>query len=104
MLEVECHQRPQWLSVGGWKAVEDFLDGGLKVSERRMVAPVECAAFDELPQAFDQVQVRRVRRQEEERDPQLFRRCLNGDVALIPGIVQHHRDRSGQPQRGGLPQ
>ena len=83
MLEVECHQRFQWLSVRGRKAVEGLLDGGSKFSERRMVATVERTAFDELPQAFDQVQVRGVRRQEQERDPQLFREVRPWDWTTL---------------------
>jgi len=45
------------VGVGGRKAVNDFLNGGSKLGERRMVAPVEGAAFEEFPEAFDQVQV-----------------------------------------------
>ena len=61
LLKVERHQRLQLLGVRGRNAVEDFLDGGLKVGELRMVAAVEGTTFGELPQAFDQVQVGRVR-------------------------------------------
>ena len=63
-LELERHQRLQLLGMDGRKAVEGLLDGGLKVGERRMVSAVEGTPFDELPQPFDQVQVRRVRRQD----------------------------------------
>ena len=61
LLKVERHQRLQLLGVRGRNAVEDFLDGGLKVGELRVVAAVEGTTFGELPQAFDQVQVGRVR-------------------------------------------
>ena len=76
MLEIERHQRLQLFGVGGRKAVEGLFDGGSKVGERRMVAAVEGATFDELPQAFDQVQVGRVRGQEQQRDSQLLRQRL----------------------------
>jgi len=36
--EIERHQRLQTVGVGGCKAVDDLIDGGLKLSEARMVA------------------------------------------------------------------
>ena len=69
-----------------------------------MVAAVEGTTFGEVPQAFDQVQVGRVRGQEQQRDTQLTGQCLDRGVVLIAGVVQHQRDRSGQTQRGNLPQ
>ena len=104
LLKVERHQRLQLLGVRGRNAVEDFLDGGLKVGELRMVAAVEGTTFGELPQAFDQVQVGRVRGEEQQRDTQLTGQCLDRGVVLIAGVVQHQCDRSGQTQRGNLPQ
>ena len=96
LLKVERHQRLQLLGVRGRNAVEDFLDGGLKVGELRMVAAVEGTTFGELPQAFDQVQVGRVRGEEQQRDTQLTGQCLDRGIVLIAGVVQHQRDRSGQ--------
>ena len=83
LLKVERHQRLQLLGVRGRNAVEDFLDGGLKVGELRMVAAVEGTTFGELPQAFDQVQVGRVRGEEQQRDTQLTGQCLDCGVVLM---------------------
>ena len=40
----------------------------------------------------------------QQRDTQLTGQCLDRGVVLIAGVVQHQRDRSGQTQRGNLPQ
>jgi hypothetical protein len=90
--------------MGRRKAVEVLLDRRLKRSERRMVAAVEGASFEELPQTFDQVQVGRVRGQEQERDPQLNCQRLHRSVPLIAGVVQYQGDRSGETRRGDLSQ
>ena len=54
------------------------------------------------PQAFNQVEVGRVRGEEQQRDIQLSGQCLDRGVVLIAGVVQHQRDRCGQTQRGNL--
>ena len=61
LLEVERHQRGEWLSVLGCQTVQNLLDGGLKVTEGRVVAAVQGPTLGELPQSFDEVQVGRVR-------------------------------------------
>ena len=63
----------------------------LKVGKLRTVAAVEGTTFRELPQAFDQVQVGRVRGEEQQRDTQLTGQCLDRGVVLIAGVVQHQR-------------
>ena len=103
-LELERHQSLQFLGMDRRKADEGLLDGGLKIGECRVVSAVHGTPFDELPQPFDQVQVRRVRRQIQQGDSQLRRQRLNHGIALIAGIVQHQRDRPGEPRRGDLPE
>lgn len=41
LLEIQGHQRPQWLDVCGCQTIEGLLDRGLKVGEGWMVAAVE---------------------------------------------------------------
>ena len=43
LLEIERHQRGQLLSVLGRQTVQNLLDGGLKVTEGRVIATVRVA-------------------------------------------------------------
>ena len=87
LLEIERHQRLQLFRMCRRKAIHVLLDRRLKRRERGMVAAVERASFEEFPQAFDQVQVGRVRGQVQERDPQLDCQRLHHGVPLIAGVV-----------------
>src|SRR5271157_1863683 len=61
-----------------------------------MVSTIQGASFDQLPQAFNQVEVGRARGKEQECDAQLPRQCLDCGVVLLAGVVQHQRGRSRQ--------
>src|SRR4051794_30501094 len=90
--------------MDGRNAIERLLNGRSKFVKGRVVATVEGTTLGKLPQTLDQVQVRRVRWQEQQGDLQLFRQRLHGSVVLVAGVVQYQGDRSDQPQRGDLPQ
>lgn len=58
--------------MGSREMGDRLFDGGSEIGEGGMIATVERTAFEELPQSFDQVQIGRVRREEQQRDSQLF--------------------------------
>jgi hypothetical protein len=91
-LEIDRHQRLRSFGMGGRKAVEGCFDGVSKVAAGWVESAVEGATIDEPAQAFDQVQVGRVRREEQQRDPQLRCERLDRGVVLIAGVVQRERD------------
>lgn len=69
-----------------------------------MIAAVDRPAFGELPESLDQVQIGRVRRQEQERDPQVRGQRHHHRVPLVTRIVEHQGDRSRQSLRRDLAQ
>ena len=71
------HEGGELGAVFGRDVIEAAIDGVVELGEVVVVATVELVAFDELPQAFDQIQVRRVGRQEQKGDPQLLRQRLD---------------------------
>lgn len=90
--------------MAGCEVGDCFLDGGLKLLKSGMVTPIDGRPLDELPKPFDEVQVRRVGGQEQQRDFQLRRQRLHRGVTLVASVVQHQRDRSGQTEGSDLPQ
>ena len=69
--------------MAGCEVGDCFLDGGLKLLKSGMVTPIDGRPLDELPKPFDEVQVRRVGGQEQQRDFQLRRQRLHRGVTLV---------------------
>lgn len=68
-----------------------------------VAARVQTASLDELPESFDQIEIRRVTRQEQEVDAQRPGQRGHQMAMLVAGIIQHQR--RGTMHRGGnLPQ
>jgi hypothetical protein len=88
----------------GRNPIERFFDGRLKLTKRRVIATVERSTLGELPQPFDQIQVRRIGGEEQQGDPQLLRQLLDRRIALVTGVVEYHRDRSRETNCGDLSQ
>ena len=103
-LKIQRHQGFQPVGVGGWDFGQRLLNRGPKRREIRMIFPVNALSLREPPQPFDQVQVRRIGRQERQPNPQLRRQPLHDRVALILRVVQHQRDRTHQFLRRDFPQ
>jgi len=76
------------------------VNSGCEGTEVRVVLGVQALLFDKLPQPLDEVEVGRIRGQEQQLDPQLLCHGLYERTALIAGIVQHHGDRHAQGERG----
>ena len=86
----------------------DFLqatvDRAAKIGEGGVVPSVKHSLLNETPQPFDQIQVRRIRRQEHQLDVQLLCQFLHQGTMLITRVVQDDGDRSHQAQGSDLPQ
>lgn len=54
----------------------------------RIVLGVQTLLFDKLPEAFKQMEMRGVGRQEQQLEPQALGQILHQLAALIPGIIQ----------------
>ena len=74
------------------------------IQRRSRSTGLQSGLFRELPKALDQVEIRRVRWQKQQLNPELLGQTLHHPAMLIAGIVQHQRH--GKPQRlgGDLPQ
>ena len=59
----------------------------LEIGELLVVLRVEALLFDKFPEAFNQVQVRRIRWQKEQLNPQFVGDGLNKTAALVTSIV-----------------
>ena len=59
----------------------------------RIVLGVQTRLFDKLPEALNQMQIRRVGGQEQQRDAQPLRQTLHQRAPLIAGIGEHDRER-----------
>lgn len=55
----------------------------------RVVAAIEAVLFDELPEAFDQVEIRRIRREKHQGNPALGGVGHYLLAMLVPGVVEH---------------
>ena len=75
----------------------------LKV-EVSVVLGIQALLFDEFPQPFNQVEIRRVGRQKTELDLQAGRGGEYHGAFLIAGIVQHQRDRHAEVEVSQLMQ
>lgn len=98
------HEGGEWGAVFGGDIVEAAVDGVAEFGEVFVVATVQHVAFDELPEAFDQVQVWGVRRQEQELDVERGCEGLHHSAVLIASVVENQGDWSLQSQRGDLAQ
>ena len=70
----------------------------------RVLHRLQAFFLDELPHPLDQVQVRRIRRQEQQMDFQGSGQLLDQGAFLVAGIVQHQRDRTPHTGRSDLAQ
>lgn len=86
----------------GWNVLQASVDGLTESGEVIVVFAVEDVAFDEFPQAFDQVQVGRIRRQELQPDVQRCSEVHHQSTALIASVVQHQRHGTLQSQCGNF--
>lgn len=57
-----------------------------------IVGAIQYLLFDELPQAFDQIQVGRIGRQVKEFDAWFFGLISNRLAFLVSGVIQHQGD------------
>ena len=71
---------------------QTFDNGGFEGSEVGVVPGVQALFLDELPQPLNQVEIRRVGRQETQFDVQAGRGCPHQGTVLIAGIVQENAD------------
>jgi len=67
-----------------------------------MVFAVDALSLHESPQALDQVQIGRIRREEQKANAQLGGQALDDLVALVAGVVQDDGDRAVQLLGGNL--
>ena len=98
------HECGEFGSVLGGNLVEAAVDGVAEVGERFVVTTVKDIALDELPQAFDEVEVRRVGRQELQPDVERCGQSHDQRTVLIAGVVQHECDGFLQSETGDLMQ
>ena len=92
------HESCQSASVFGRNIFQAAINGLAEFGEGVVVSGVEDISFDEFPQSFDQVEIRRIRRQELEFDIECRRQIYYQSTVLIAGVVQHQRDRSLQSE------
>lgn len=85
--------------VGIRQAVQNTLLVRRKVS---VVAGIQTGLFHELPQSFDQVEMRRIRRKENKFDAQGLRFRLHQLATLVTGVVHYDLQRNA-PVRMSLP-
>jgi hypothetical protein len=104
VLEVVGHECGELGAVFCRDVVEAAVDGAAEFGEIVVVATIESVAFDELPQSFNQIQVRGIRRQEQQLDVERRRQARHQYAALIAGVVEDQRDGFCQSQRGDLAQ
>ena len=77
----------------GFFAMVDFyfakatIDCSTKGSEGVVMTTIQDLFLSELPQPFNQVQVRRIRRQEQQFDIQTLGQVLHQDTMLVPSVV-----------------
>ena len=90
------HPGGEFGSVLGGDLVEAAVDGVAEVGEGFIVTTVQDIAFDELPQAFDEVEVRRVGRQKLLSDVERRGQIHDQRAVLIGGVVQDECDGSLQ--------
>src|SRR5512135_3622338 len=90
-LEVERQQGSDRGLVLTLNPFQAFHNRRLEPEEVLVVPARQALLLDELPQPLDQVQVRRVRRQEQQLDPKLLGQLLHHGAALIAGVVQDQR-------------
>ncbi len=98
------HESVELGAVFGGDVVEAAVDGTAEFGEVVVAATVEHVAFDELPEAFDQIQVRGIRRQGEQLDVERRREALHHRAVVIACVVENQSDWPRQPQRGDLTQ
>ena len=79
-------------------------DGRLEGGKVSVVLGIQALLFDEFPQPFNQVEIRRVGRQKTELDLQAGRGGEYHGAFLIAGIVQHQRDRHAEVEVSQLMQ
>lgn len=75
--------------------VQDTLDGHTKLGKGGVEAIAGDVLPQKLPEAIDQVEIRGVGRQEQQRDLEFLGQVLHPLRTLIADIVQHHEDGDG---------
>lgn len=90
--------------VGGMQVVQALINPRPEPLERFEVGGIQHLLAEEPPEPFDEVQVRRVARQEQQLDPQRLGQPLHQLTPLVAGVVQYQRDRHPQPPAGQRPQ
>src|SRR5262249_32623017 len=100
LLELMDEQGGGVMLVNGGHLVEAIVDGVLELLEGVKPGGVQGLLADEGPQALHEVEVSRVRGQEQHADPQLSRQRLHKLAALIAAVLQPHRDGALQPGSG----
>ena len=90
--------------VSGGKLRQAVFDGGTEFGEGGEVFGVEAFLLDELPQPFDQIQVRGIRRQEQPLEAPRGGEFDAGGAVLITCVVQNDGDRPVPIQGGDLRQ
>jgi hypothetical protein len=79
------------------------LDRRLHGGKVGVAARVQGASLNELPESFNQIEIRRITRQEQEVDTQRPGQRRHQTAMLVAGIVQHQRRRT-MHRGGNLPQ
>jgi len=79
--------------MSGFDEVEN---GFSEVLKGGIITGVQTVFLHQLPEAFDQIELRRIRREKQQFDIQVLRGVLNQVTALIARVVQNDRDGHGQ--------
>ena len=81
---------------------QTVLDGVLEQLKVLVIFRIQALFADKFPQAFNQIEIGRVRRQKEDFDPQISSLGEHEPTALIARVVHHDRDRCLQSELSDL--
>ena len=96
-LEVPGEQGFELEPVVGMGGGETLRDRGAKRIKGRIIARIEAIFADKPPEALDQVQMGRIRREIEEFNPKICGILLHERTPLIAHIIQNNGDRESIP-------
>src|ERR1700722_13969731 len=91
-----CKQGVHVSPVLGGQVIQTPSDDGGERLVVGVVGGVEAFLLDELPQAFDQIEIGGVRRQVQQLDTQLGRQVAHQRALLVARVVQHQRNRQAR--------
>ena len=81
------HQGLEFFAMVDFYFAKATIDCSTKASEGVVMTTIQDLFFGKLPQPFNQVQVWRIRRQEQQLDIQTLGQVLHQGTRLIPSVV-----------------